>query len=108
MGLFGLGIFINPIIYHKGLHFNFDFAEIKWPFGGGLIIFGVFFIWSSFRKKTIEAEKKAKDDKKVLMCSKCIKPFYKKDCQDLICPECQGPLEELSGFYERHPELKVK
>jgi hypothetical protein len=108
MGLFGLGIFINPIIYHTGLRFNFDFTEIKWPFGGGLILLGLFFIWTSFRKKTIEAEKKAKDDKKVLMCPKCIKPFYKKDCQDLICPECQGPLEELSGFYERHPELKVK
>lgn len=106
-GLLGVLIIINPIFYSSYLNREIDFTEIRWPFGGGLIILGVFFIWSSFRKKTIEADKKAMDDKKVLMCPKCIKPFYKKDCQDLICPECQCPLEDLSGFYERHPELKT-
>ncbi len=105
-GIFGILIIINPIFYHSELRYRFDFTEIKWPFGGGLILLGCFFIWSSFRKKTIEAGKKAKNDKKVLMCPKCIKPFYKKDCEDLKCPDCQTPLEELSGFYERHPELK--
>ena len=104
--VFGASIIISPQFYHSGYKFSFNFTGIKWPFGGGLIILGAFFIWSSFRKKTIEAEKKAKDDKKVLMCPKCIKPFYKKDCEDLKCPDCQAPLEELSGFYERHPELK--
>ncbi|RPI66644.1 MAG: hypothetical protein EHM38_09795 [Geobacteraceae bacterium] len=107
-GLFGFLIIINPTFYHSRLDYHFDFTEVKWPFGGGLIVLGIFFIWSSFRKKTIEAEKKARDDKKVLMCPKCIKPFYKQDCQGLICPECRCPLEELLGFYERHPELKDK
>ena len=107
LGLFGLGILINPIFNHTGLQYNFDFTEIRYPFGTGLIILGVFFILSSLGKKTIEAEKKANDDQKVLMCAKCIKPFYKKDCRDSLCPDCHGPLEELSGFYERHPELKI-
>ena len=107
-GVFGILIIINPTFYHSELRYHFDFTEIKWPLGGGLIILGAFFIWSSCRKKTIEADKKAKDEKKVLMCPKCIKPFYKKDCEDLKCPDCQAPLEELSGFYERHPELKDK
>jgi len=107
-GLFGLLIIIDPTFYHSRLDYYFDLTAIKWPFGGGLIILGAFFIWSSFRKKTIAADKKAKDEKKVLMCTKCIKPFYKKDCEDLKCPACQAPLEELSGFYERHPELKDK
>ena len=107
MGLFGLGILINPIINHTGLRYNFDFTEIKWPFGIGIILLGIFFIWSPFMKKAILAERKAKNDKKVLMCPKCIKPFYRKDCQDLTCPECQCQLEELSGFYERHPEFKT-
>ena len=48
----------------------------------------------------------AKDEKNVLMCSMCIKPYHKKDCQDLKCPVCQALLEDLSGFYERHPELR--
>lgn len=101
-GLFGLLTIIDPTFYHSRLDYYFDLTAIKWPFGGGLIILGAFFIWSSFRKKTIE------DEKKVLMCPKCIKPFYKKDCEDLKCPDCQAPLEELTGFYERHPELKDK
>ena len=107
-GLLGISIIVNPSFYSSYLNREVDFTAIKWPFGGGLIILGAFFIWSSFRKKTIEADKKAKDEKKVLMCPKCIKPFYKKDCEDLKCPDCQAPLEELSGFYERHPELKDK
>ena len=78
-----------------------DFTDVKWPFGGGLIAFGILCILSSFRKKTIEAERKAKNGKSVLMCPKCIKPHIK--CE---CPNCQTPLEQLSGFYERHPDLK--
>ena len=104
--IFGASIIINPQFYHSGYKYSFDFTAIRWPFGGGLIILGCFFIWSSFRKKAIEADKMARDKKKVLMCPKCVKPFYKKDHQDLICPECGGPLEGLTGFYERHPELK--
>jgi hypothetical protein len=106
LGLFGFGIIINPSIYHSAFRYQFDFTEIKWPLGGGLIILGCFFIWSSFRKKTIDAEKKLKDVTIVLMCPKCIKPFYKKDAPTLRCPDCQNTLEALSGFYERHPELR--
>jgi uncharacterized CHY-type Zn-finger protein len=106
LGLFGLGIIINPSIYHSAFHYQFDFTEIKWPFGGGLIILGCLFLWSSLRKKAIEAEKKLTDEEKILMCPICIKPYKKKDYQDLKCPDCQAKLEELSGFYERHPDLR--
>lgn len=107
-GFLGVLIIINPAFYSSYFNRNLDFTSIKWPFGGGLIFLGTFFILSSFRKKAIEAEKKAKDEKRVLMCPKCIKPFFKKDYEDLKCPDCQAALEELSGFYERHPELKDK
>ena len=102
----GITIWLNPAYFSSRFGITFDFTGIKWPFGGGLVLLGCFFIWSSFRKKAIEAEKTLRDEKEVLMCPKCVKPFYKKDCQDVKCPECQGPLEDLSGFYERHPELK--
>ena len=107
-GLLGVLIIINPSFYSSYLNREVDFTGIRWPFGGGLVILGCFFIWSSFGKKFIEAEKISRDEKKVLMCPECIEPFYKKDCQDLKCPECHGTLEDLSGFYERHPELKTK
>lgn len=108
LGFFGLGIIINPSIYHSAFRYHFDFTEIKWPFGGGLIILGCFFIWSSFSKKAIDAEKKTRDEERIMMCPKCIKPFYKKDAPTLQCPDCRNSLEDLSGFYERHPELKDK
>ena len=107
-GFFGFLIIINPVFYHSELRYHFDFTEIKWPFGGGLIILGCFFIWSSLRKNAIDAETKAEDEKNILMCPKCVKPFFKKDVPTSRCPDCQDPLEDLSGFYERHPELKSK
>lgn len=107
-GLLGFLIIINPIFYSSYFNRELNFTDFKWPFGGGLIILGCFFLWSSFRKKVIEAEKKFKDEEKILMCPICIKPFYKKDAQALKCPDCQSPLEDLTGFYERHPELKDK
>ncbi len=105
-GLLGILIIINPIYYSSYFNRELNLTDIKWLYGGGLFIMGCFFLWSSFSKKTIEAENRAKDGKIVLMCPKCVKPFYKKDCDDMKCPVCQAPLEELLGFYERHPKLK--
>jgi len=79
-----------------------DFTEIKWPYGGGQIIVGLAFLWSSLRKKAV---KQAKEDKRVLICHKCERSFYRKDLSDLRCPVCDEPLEELRGFYKRHPDL---
>ena len=107
-GLLGILIIINPSFYSSYLNREVDFTGIKWPFGGGLVILSCFFIWSSFRKKAIEADRKARDAKKVLICPKCVIPSYKKDCLDMKCPSCGEALEELDGFYERHPELKEK
>ncbi len=104
----GILTLYNPIYYSPTYDYTFDATEAKWPLGGGVIIFGILLIWSTFRKKNIEFEKKAIDEKSVLMCPKCVKPFYKKDAPALKCPDCQNPLENLSGFYERHPELKDK
>jgi hypothetical protein len=105
-GLLGFLIIINPTFYSSYFNRELNFSDIKWPFGGGLIILGCLFVWSSFRKKSIEADRKTRDESIVLMCPKCIKPFYKKDVPTLRCPDCQNTLENLSGFYERHPELR--
>jgi hypothetical protein len=107
-GLVGSFIIISPRFFSSYFKRELDFTEIRWPFGGALIVIGFIFIWSSLIKKAIEAEKKEKDDNKVLMCPKCEKPFYKKDSSSSMCPECRTELEDLSGFYDRHPELKDK
>jgi hypothetical protein len=97
-GLVGFLIIINPTIYSSYLHQYVDFRGIEWVFGGGLILLGVFFIRSYFKNKSHYVT--------ILMCPKCIKPFNKSDCPELLCPECKTPVEKIAGFYDRHPELK--
>jgi len=106
--LLGIFIIIIPAFYSSYLHQYVDLTKIKWPFGGGLTILGAAFIWSSFRKKAIEAERRAREEKKVYICPRCVKAFFKKDALTLKCPQCGNMLEKLTGFYERHPELKDK
>jgi hypothetical protein len=40
------------------------------------------------------------------ICSECQASFYAKDVHHNRCPECNGTVEDLDGFYQRHPELK--
>lgn len=42
------------------------------------------------------------------MCKLCLKPYARGDITSNFCPECGTLLEKLSGFYDRHPELKDK
>ena len=104
---FGVGIIINPTIYHSGLRYSFDFTEIKWPFGIFIIGLGITFVVTAFRRQAIEYEKIQAGLEKVLMCPACVEPHKKKDAPELKCPACNGDLEDLVGFYERHPELKI-
>lgn len=60
-----------------------------------LIYFGI------FTKKGIHMR-----EDNILMCLSCQKPIRSENAVELICPLCQGKLEELEGFYDRHPELR--
>ena len=42
----------------------------------------------------------------ILICPKCMNSFYEADTENMICPNCKATLENIKGFYERHPELK--
>ena len=106
-GLFGLLIIIDPSFYHSRLDYYFDFTEVKWPFGLCLIVLGGIFIWSAFRKKAIEAEDEYKLQQRVVMCPSCVKPFQIKDAPNFKCPICNEELDDLEGFYERHPNLRA-
>ena len=105
-GTFGIFVMINPAFYSSYLNQYIDLTDSKWGVGTFFIILGGAFIWSSFRRGAFEAEMRKKDMEKVLMCSGCIKPYQKKELRELKCPECGWPLEDLEGFYERHPNLK--
>jgi hypothetical protein len=76
---------------------------------GTLILFiGVFWIFYVLlnRKRVIYDWKKSKIMEKVLICPKCLKPEWAIDHPSLKCPNCDSDLEQMDGFYERHPDLK--
>ncbi|NJD02599.1 MAG: hypothetical protein FIA99_08400 [Ruminiclostridium sp.] len=41
-----------------------------------------------------------------MICPKCSIPLWGKDNPTMICSNCQSPLEDVNGFYDRHPELR--
>ena len=42
----------------------------------------------------------------VLKCPKCLKIYNKQELKSEKCPHCGADLEQLKGFFERHPDLK--
>lgn len=41
-----------------------------------------------------------------MICPKCLKTFLAGTIEKDVCPQCACELEPLTGFYDRHPELK--
>lgn len=40
-----------------------------------------------------------------MICVKCMEPAILDEATGMICKKCGGTLEEVRGFYDRHPEL---
>jgi PHP family Zn ribbon phosphoesterase len=60
-----------------------------------------------FRKNLDKEIKKSKqEEENFAICTKCREPLYALSTNDNKCPHCGGELENLNGFYDRHPELK--
>jgi hypothetical protein len=49
--IWGASIIIDPVHYSSKFNFTWDFTEIKWYFGGLLVILGGYFVVSSLSKK---------------------------------------------------------
>lgn len=98
-GFLGISIIINPKFYSAKYSYYFDFTEIKWIVGGLCLLFAVLALWISFKR-----DSKFTDIQ--LICPKCEDVFKWNETQTQTCPKCQTKLENLKGFYERHPELK--
>jgi len=96
---FGCVIILNPRFYDRLWSHYWDFTDIKWLYGIVFIIIGIVFICYAWAKK-------AKDfEGKFLICTKCEETFEEKDAPSYQCPKCNAKLEDMEGFYERHPEL---
>jgi uncharacterized paraquat-inducible protein A len=96
--LSGADIFNRQAFYYFGVNVkieNSTFVAIL------VMIFGVLFLLAGF-KKNFSLTKKEKYYK----CSRCGMLISEEFQKNLTCPKCGSRLEDLHGFYERHPELK--
>ena len=98
--IFGFGIIIHPRWYSSKYELYFDYTGVHIPVGSLFIVIGLLFVWVVLRKKA-----KFYQDK-FLICPKCERSHNKKEVPDNQCLQCKVGLEDLDGFYERHPEKK--
>ncbi len=97
------------VLYKEGYDFKYG-HNVPNETGFLLIAFGlIWIIFLVFRKRKIigDIEQIDREEQEVFICKSCVKPFARNKVPELICPNCNEPLENLEGFYERHPELKA-
>lgn len=97
----GCFIMIRPRFYSRLYSYYFDFTGYGVFYGISLILLGIVFI-----RTGIKQSKRAKE--KFVICPRCMTSFCERDIQGTTCPKCSGTVEDLSGFYDRHPECRVK
>lgn len=92
----------DPKVYDPTYRYTWDLTGYNMPFGIALIAVGLWFMWSAFFGKPI------KDPWAwgIQICPKCEQTFGKREIADGKCPKCGEDLEMLSGFYERHPDMR--
>ncbi len=61
--------------------------------------FGIFLIYISLFKWTLTVKRK-------YICPVCKEVSEQAESNEIKCSMCSEPMEELNGFYERHPEKK--
>lgn len=97
--VFGLHTIEDPIFYDSQYLHIYDFTGYNDGFGCIVVLVGAIFIYLSLRNKSPKSSS-------YLICTKCRKVYDSKNIDNNKCPTCYLELENLAGFYERHPELK--
>ena len=95
----GVLIILHPTLY------GFQVSKV---FGVVIILLGVFYaaIRTSIFKDKVKKSESNIEYAKYLICIECNTPFAQNKITEGKCPQCGGELENLEGFYDRHPELK--
>ncbi len=100
------GLFTMLGAWPNGLSYYYKGHEIglwgKWA----IFAFGLLIFWCGiFYKRPMGGKHFTKLEESI--CPKCQQVFMpKKAPEDQMCHKCNCPLEQLEGFYDRHPELK--
>ncbi len=91
-------VLAHYLVYYTGAE-----AEYVGYFGIGTgLLFG---IWSLLLKLP---DKSHTPQSPFMICVSCQNPYSKQSLKTSSCPKCGGVLENLPGFYDRHPDLKEK
>jgi len=93
--LAGIGIIRVGWSYHYGIAVPKLSGYLWAAFGVAFLLYGVF---------TKEIPKEPHED--FVICPDCRNSFYAKDVHQNQCPECEGTVEDLDGYYERHPDQR--
>ena len=86
---------------NKGWHFT-RFGPTHHTAGYVFLIGGMIICLFAILKKDFPKGTKAI----YVMCASCLTPSDEKDLKAGKCPKCNGSVEKLDGFYDRHPDLK--
>lgn len=89
-------VLAHYLVYYSGTE-----AEYVGYFGIGAGL--LFAVWSLFMKLP---DKSHSPQSAFMICVTCQEPYSKQSLKISSCPKCGGMLEDLSGFYDRHPDLE--
>jgi len=99
ISLIVLGCFIIVQPRFKRIYGGYlDLTGFNVPYGILLIVVGLVSLWISLRKRRPTS----------LICPKCLTVRTWAEMETSKCNNCGVELEDLRGFYDRHPELKDK
>lgn len=100
-GLAGVSILFLGKLIGRGPVTYFDGIE-RYAFGILFLVIGI----ALFAYGTLKKERLVSDGEKIVACPRCGQAYREQDVIDGKCPSCNVRLEDIRGFYERHPELK--
>jgi len=98
--LLGVYLVTGREAYSRGI--RLDYGQFNALVGCLFITLGIAFFVYALRAKKKDLEGK------FVICPQCKEPFNDRDVPDQRCPQCKAEVEELDGFYERHPELRLQ
>jgi hypothetical protein len=73
-------------------------------FSIGIIVFALIMMRSGYKIITTEDTKSKRG--RFLKCICCGRSYHSSEVPNSNCPECMGRLENIEGFFERHPEFR--
>lgn len=86
--------FVPSLFIHD---FGIDLTSVRWIAGPGLILLGLLFFNKALKIPLYKMVG--------YKCIQCGKVFRLDSLTKSKCKNCGSPLEELVGFFERHPEF---